>query len=156
MPAQPTCWTVKRNCSASPRLLAAVFASMVGLSFVFGVVFATLGMWLILPFVGLELIAVALAFVCYGRRAVDFERITLAGNEFSIERAEGSRRLRWDFPAAWTRIELEESGSGWMQRVRVFVVAREERVEVGRHLAAHGRKLLAEEMFSALRRTAMV
>src|SRR5262245_1751621 len=93
MPAQPTCWTVKRNCSASPAQLAAVFASMIGLSFIFGVVFAAHGMWLILPFVGLELVAVAIAFICYGRRAADLERITLSEHDLHIERVEGARVL---------------------------------------------------------------
>jgi uncharacterized membrane protein len=156
MPAQPTCWTVKRNCSASPAQLGAVFASMVGLSFVFGVAFATQGLWLILPFVGLELLAVAIAFVCYGRRAADYERITLCGSELVVERVEGSRTQRWQFAAAWTRIELErEAGNGWMHRVQVFVVSRGERVEVGRHLPSEKRKALAEEVFSALRSAAV-
>ena len=154
MPALPTCWTVKRNCSASPAQLAAVFASMVGLSFIFGLAFATQGMWLILPFVGLELVAVATAFICYGRRAADFERITLSAHDLSIERADGGRTLHWHFPTAWARVEVEESGSGWMHRVRVFIVSCEERVEFGRHLAAPGRKLLAQEVFLALRNTA--
>src|SRR5215467_674033 len=106
MPA-PTCWIIKRNCSASPAQLAAVFASMVGLSFVFGILFATQGLWLVLPFAGLELVAVALAFVCYGRRAADYERITLSEAELLIERAEGVRVASFRFPAAWARVEVE-------------------------------------------------
>jgi len=156
MPAQPTCWTVKRNCSASPAQLGVVFASMVGLSFIFGVAFATQGLWLILPFVGLELVAVAIAFVCYGRRAADYERITLSGPELVVERVEGSRTRRWQFAAAWTRGELEqEPGSGWMRPVQVFIVSRGERVEVGRHLPSDRRKALAEEVFLALRGAAV-
>jgi len=151
MPAQPICWTVKRNCSASPALLAAVFGSMVGLSFIFGVVFATLGLWLILPFAGLELVAVAVAFICYGRRAADYERITLSDHDLGVERVEGARVSRWHFEATWTRVEVEESGGGWMHRVRVFVVSRGERVEVARHLPADRRASFARELVSALR-----
>jgi uncharacterized membrane protein len=154
MPAQPICWTVKRNCSASPAQLAAVFASMVGLAFLFGIVFATQGLWMILPFAGLELIAVAIAFVCYGRRAADYERIILSAHELSIERVEGARTLQWRFPSAWTRIEVEEAGEAWMQGARVYVVARGERVEIARHLAAPARKTLAREIRLALREAA--
>lgn len=135
--------------------MAAVFASIVGVSFVFGVAFATQGLWLILPFVGLELIAVALAFLCYGRRAADFERITLSASQLSIERAEGARLLRWDFPASAARIEVEESGSGWMHRVRVWIVSRGERVDVGRHLPVDRREVLAREVRAALRGAAV-
>ncbi len=151
MPAHPTSWTVKRNCSASPSQLAAVFASLLGISFVFGVAFATQGLWLILPFVGLELIAIAVAFVCYGRRAADFEKITLSPDQLGIDRVEGARLLHWEFPAYATRVEVEESGTGWMHRVRVWVVSRGERVEVGRHLPAERRGALAHEMRAALR-----
>lgn len=151
MPAHPTSWTLKRNCSASPAQLAAVFASIVGVSFVFGIGFATQGMWLVLPFVGLELIAVAVAFVCYGRRAADFERITLSPTQLSIDQVEGARVLHRDFPAATTRVEIEEAGNGWMFRVRVWIVSRGERVEVGRHLPPGRRGALAREVLQALR-----
>jgi uncharacterized membrane protein len=155
MPAHPISWTIKRNCSASPAQLAAVFASIVGVSFAFGVAFATQGMWLILPFVGLELIAVAVAFFCYGRGAADFERITLTPSQLTVERAEGARLLHWDFPAAATRVEVEESGAGWMHRVRVWIVSRGERVEVGRHLPVERRGALAREVRAALRGVAV-
>jgi uncharacterized membrane protein len=154
MPAHPICWTVKRNCSASPAQLAAVFASIVGVSFVFGVAFAAQGLWLILPFVGIELVAVALAFFCYGRRAADYERIILSSTQLSIEQAEGSRLLRWQFPVVSTRVEVEQSGAGWMHRVRVWIVSRGERVEVGRHLPATRRGSFAQEVHRALRDTA--
>lgn len=127
---------------------------MIGLSFVFGVAFATQGLWLILPFAGLELVAVAIAFFVYGRRAADFERITLVDGQLDVERVEGARTLRWEFPAAWTRVEVEDSGRAWMHRVRVFLVAHGKRIEVGRHLPFDKRKRLAGEIFAALRNTA--
>ncbi len=40
-------WTVKRNCSASPRPAAAVFASLVVLSLAIGVGFAMSGQWVV-------------------------------------------------------------------------------------------------------------
>jgi uncharacterized membrane protein len=128
---------------------------MVGLSFLFGAVFAARGLWLILPFAGLELVAVAIAFVCYGRRAADYERITLSDADITIERVEGARTLNWRFASAWARVEVEEGAGSWMDRVRVFIVSRGERVEVGRHLSAARRKLLAQEILAALRGTAV-
>jgi uncharacterized membrane protein len=43
MPEQAR-WTIKRNCSATPRQLAWVFASLVAVSFVFGAGFAAFGL----------------------------------------------------------------------------------------------------------------
>jgi len=149
-------WIIKRNCSASPRQLALVFASIVLVSFVFGAAFAAHGLWLVLPFVGLELLAVAIAFVCYGRHAADFERIEFAAGEISIERHDGGRIDAARMQTPWARVELDESGRGWMHQVRLFIVARGERVEVARHLPEHRRRRLAKELMQALRKTAAV
>jgi uncharacterized membrane protein len=54
------CWMIKRNCSASPQQLAMVFASLVAVSFAFGVAFAAQGLWLVLPLVGIEMLAAEL------------------------------------------------------------------------------------------------
>jgi uncharacterized membrane protein len=143
-------WLLKRNCSASPHQLALVFASVVAVSFLFGAVFALHGLWLVLPFVGLELLAVALAFVCYGRHAADFERIELGAHGLTVERAEGGRRSCWTLAPRWTRVEVERSGRGWMGRVRLHLAAGGERVEVGRHLPDERRLRLAQELRHAL------
>ena len=149
-------WMLKRNCSASPQQLALVFGSIVLLSFLIGAAFAAFGLWLVLPFVGLELLAVAVAFVCYGRHAADFERIEFGGGEVRVERHEGGQVDRSRFVLPWTRVELDEAGRGWMRRVRLFIVARGTRVEVGRHLPEPRRRQLAQELKQALREAAAV
>ena len=149
-------WTLKRNCSASPQQLALVFGSIVLLSFLIGAAFAAFGLWLVLPFVGLELLAVAVAFVCYGRHAADFERIELGGGEIRLEQHEGGQVARSRFSLPWARVELDEAGRGWMQCVRLFIVARGTRVEIGRNLTAPRRRQLAQELKQALRDAATV
>jgi uncharacterized membrane protein len=143
-------WLIKRNCSASPMQLAAVFGSLVAVSFTFGAVFAALGLWMVLPFVGLELVAVAVAFLCYGRHAADVERIELDARCLSVERVEADRRTRWELDPRRVRIELDERGQGWGARVRVRLESRGERIEVGRHLLDENRRQLARELRSAL------
>jgi uncharacterized membrane protein len=149
-------WTIKRNCSASPRQLALVFASIVALSFLIGVAFAAFGLWLVLPFVGLELLAVAAAFIGYGRHAADFERIELDAGRVQVERHEGIAVVRTQLAAPWTRVELDECGRGPLRRVRLFMVAHGRRVEVGRHLPDARRRSLAQELKQALHLAATV
>ncbi len=142
------CWTIKRNCSASPAQLAGVFASIVAVSFGFGVVFAAHGLWLVLPFVGLELLAVAAAFFCYGRRAADYERIEIRGGEIAVEQVEGSRRSLRRLPLQWARVEVQRRGR--TGAVSVWLAAGAARIEVGRHLLDARRLRLAEELKMAL------
>lgn len=149
-------WTLKRNCSATPAQLALVFGSIVTVSFVFGAAFALHGHWLILPFVGLELLAVGTAFVCYGRHAADFERIELDREGIRVERHDGATVERAQLALPWARVEMDEAGRGWMERVRLYVVAPGARVEVGRHLPDQRRRGLARELRQALHAAATV
>ena len=143
-------WLIKRNCSASPTQLAAVFGSLVAVSLAFGAVFAALGLWMVLPFVGLELVAVAVAFFCYGRHAADVERIELANDKLTVERVEADTSRRWEFDPRRVRVEVDERGKGLGVRVQVRLASRGEQIEVGRHLLDEKRAALARELRTAL------
>jgi uncharacterized membrane protein len=141
---------IKRNCSASPGQVAAVFASIVAVSFAFGAVFASQGLWLVLPFVGIEMLAVAAAFFCYGRRAADYERIEIGPGEITVEQVQEARHVVRRLPSPWTRVEVQQVGSAG--GVTVWLASGVGRIEVGRHLLDARRVQLAEELRMALAR----
>jgi uncharacterized membrane protein len=58
-----------RNCSISPQGLACVFGLLALATVAIGAAFAAFGAWLVLPFAGLEALALAAAFVAVARRA---------------------------------------------------------------------------------------
>jgi uncharacterized membrane protein len=134
-PAEANTWLIKRNCSAGPHQLALVFATLVAVSFAFGLGFAIFGLWMVLPFVGLELMAVGIAFFYYGRHAADFERIAIAPDAISVERVEGAQTHRWKLdprvshievagPAAidtWARDQRRAGARAWWSAVTVAV-----------------------------------
>lgn len=154
MPAQATRWMIRRNCSASPKQFAWVFGSIAAISFCFGVGFAGAGAWLILPFVGLQLFALALAFFCYGRHATDFERIELRADCIEVEHVDGARHAKHRLSLPWARVETTRAGRESTDGMRVFLVARGERIEVGRHLLDARRMAFANELTQALRAAA--
>jgi uncharacterized membrane protein len=143
-------WLIKRNCSASPKQLAAVFASIVAVSFGFGVAFAAQGLWLVLPFVGLEVLAVSAAFFCYGRHAADFERIELADGRLQVLQQVGPRTTQWAFDLPWVRVDVSERGADLGRRVQVELVSARQRIEVGRYLVDARRSVLARELRGAI------
>ena len=150
MPDAPTHWHIKRNCSASPRQLALVLASLVAVSFAIGLGFAAYGLWMVLPFVGLELLAVALAFVCYGRHAADYERLEVHNGELRLERADGAKLIARAWPAAAARVDLV-TAEGMLGHPHVYLSVRGERTEVGQLLQDERRLALARELRQALR-----
>ena len=60
--------TVLKRSSMTPAGFATVLALLAAVSLTIGVVFAALGAWLVLPFAGLEVLALALADRFYARR----------------------------------------------------------------------------------------
>ena len=60
--------TPLRHCSISPAGLLWAFAGLAAVTLAIAAGFAFMGAWLILPFAGLEVLALAVAFVVHVRR----------------------------------------------------------------------------------------
>ncbi|MDQ3447260.1 MAG: DUF2244 domain-containing protein [Pseudomonadota bacterium] len=148
-------WLIKRNCSAGPGQLAVVFGSLVAVSFAFGVGFAAFGLWMVLPFVGIELIAVGAAFLCYGWHAADFERIEIASDTVFVEHVDGDRRKQWKFDPRASHVQIESHGRRWGKRVRVYLLAPGTKLELGRYLLDPRRLQLGRELSGSLMRARM-
>ncbi len=143
---------IKRNCSASPGQLALVFGSLVAISFVFGAVFAAFGFWMVLPFVGIELIAVAAAFVCYGRHAADYEQISVTPAAVTVRQVRGSGAMHWQLDPRSSIVQVESNGRRWGREVQVFLQAPGLKLELARDLLDERRRQFARELDMALMR----
>ena len=136
--------TLKRNCSISPAALACVFIALGALALAIAAGFALAGAWLILPFAGLEIVALAAAFLIQARHATDYERIDLEGGRLRLEVAQADALARYELDARRVRVDM--SGH--------YVVLRggpHEALELGRHLDARARAALASELKKRLR-----
>ena len=129
---------LKRNCSIAPGALACVFAALAVAVLGIGIGFAIAGAWLILPFAGLEVIALAAAFVLQARHATDYERIELSGGRLRVEVSEAQRIARYELDARGARIE--------MQGPHVVLGGTGETLRIGRHLDGDARVRFAAEL----------
>jgi uncharacterized membrane protein len=141
--------TLKRNCSISPKALGWLLASMMLVSFVIGVVFALLGAWMILPFAGLEMAAVAAAFYLHGRHASDYERIVLRSGRLVVEVCEADTTLVRELNPQVVRVAERQSARDYS----VALLAEGREIEVGRHLDEERRRLLAATLRQQLGNT---
>jgi uncharacterized membrane protein len=98
-------WTMKRNCSVSPKQFVCFYLSLAVVSLVIAFMLDLIGAWLVLPFTGIELLAVGIAFAIYARHAVDYERIRLFPNRLVIERVSAEQVTQFEFNPRWVRIE---------------------------------------------------
>ncbi|MBL8382050.1 MAG: DUF2244 domain-containing protein [Burkholderiales bacterium] len=142
----PAEFLLRRNCSIAPWPLLAVFASLAAVSFAFGAAFASFGPWLILPFVGLEVLALGAAFAVCSARAGDHERIRVGVDALTVEDVAGRRRETRRFDPQWARLEVERGP----QRIKVFLTQSGRRAEVGRHLGFERRTAFADDLRAAL------
>lgn len=130
---------LKRNCSISPGGLLGVFLALALVVLGIGAGFAAAGAWLILPFAGLEVLALGAAFVLYARRAADYERIELRAGRLTVEVADAQQTARYQLEARRTRVRLEKDA-------RVLLQGTQQELELGRHLDAEARVRFATEL----------
>jgi len=134
--------TVKRNCSISPGALVGLLAFTACLSFTIGIAFAAFGAWPVLPFVGFEVAALAAAFYVNGRHATDYERVALHEGMLEVEIRAAERIERHRLNPHWVQLVVRQAD----RDTRVALRSHGKEVEIGRHLDASGRELLAREL----------
>lgn len=136
------CITARRNCSIAPLPFCLCLLAAALFSLVLAIVWALLGAWLILPFAGAEVAALAAALVWSARHVGDYERICLREGKLTVEVRESSHVSYYEFNPLWARIV--SAGSG--RRAGVSVRSHGSELEIGRHLSDDGRRLLTTEL----------
>jgi uncharacterized membrane protein len=139
---------LKRNCSISPGGMLRVFGLLALAALGIATGFALAGAWLILPFAGLEVLALGAAFVVNARHATDFERIEVSNGRLTIEIAEADRVACYVLDPRVAKLRLEKD-EGYGARVLLRTPGRD--VEVGRHLDPEARAEFAAELTKRLR-----
>ena len=139
-------WILRRNCSVTPRQLGAMFVLLSVLSLTVAAFFWSQGAWMVLPFSALELLAVAVAFLMYGRHAADGEHISLRHGRLVVEREEAGSLFRVEFAGRAVRVDVPAD-----ERLLVSLKEGDRTLEVGRYIRSDLRPVLARELKWALR-----
>jgi uncharacterized membrane protein len=139
-------WFLKRNCSVTPSQLGWLYASLCVVSIGIGAAFWLIGARLVMPFTGLELAAVGVAFILYARHATDGEKIALQGGRLVVELENGGHYERTEFLPHQVRVEPQDS-----DRSLIEVSGQGRSVRVGRYVRPELRAALAREIRMALR-----
>ncbi|TXI38074.1 MAG: DUF2244 domain-containing protein [Methylophilus methylotrophus] len=119
----------KPNASASTESVLKLLLSLVVLSGLIAMGFFHIGAWMVLPFAGLELVLVVLAFVVVLRHRGDYEKITFVENHVEIEQSVLGKIKLARFQCYWTRVTLREGEDG---KTSLWIGSHNEEVEFGR------------------------
>ncbi|NNG13442.1 MAG: DUF2244 domain-containing protein [Halobacteria archaeon] len=149
-PAGSDCrWIVRPNQSLSWRWALRIYLAIAICVMGTALAFALHGFWPVLPFAGLELIALGTAFYLCQSRSQNREVISVGTSVVTVEKGRHEPQEHWECPRAWARVLLEQSPIAWYPS-RLSIAYQERRVEIGQFLHEAERRELADELEQAI------
>ena len=140
---------IRPNCSLPWRETVQFYLGMVIVSFSIAAAFATKGMWLVLPFAGLEMLALGIAFYLVARRSMRWQMLNI--HEDCVEIIEGVDKsvIRSSYQRAWLQVRLEAAAvRGYPSRL--VLRSRGRSTEIGEYLTEVEKQLLAQQLRDVL------
>ncbi len=133
------------NCSITWRDLVLFYLFTCVIALAIGIFFLVQGMWLVLPFSGLEMAALGACLYLTSRKVYRREVITLDHERTRVEK--GVRRVdeSWEFETAWLRLIDERSGVNQRDR-RLAIGSHGNYVEIGGFLGCEEKDALAFQL----------
>jgi len=132
------------NKSLSATGMVKVVAVIASISLIIAIGFGLLGAWLVLPFAGLEVLALAYAFYYINCHASDYESITIDGDRLAVEKRNYKNTSQVVFNRYWARVSLRELPSGDQS---LLLRSHGKEVEFGRHFLNNEQRLaLAQQL----------
>jgi uncharacterized membrane protein len=103
------------------------------------------GLTLVLPFAGLEVVALGAALYISAWRGGVKEVISVTGDKIRIEIGHDSPEQRHELKRAWAQVVLQRPWNSWYPS-RLFIRSHGRQVEIGRFLNESERQGLAKEL----------
>ena len=130
------------NCSISWNELVIFYLFTCVIAIAVGLFFTFQGMWLVLPFSGLEMLALGSGLYVTSRKVYRKEVITLDPDQTRIEKGVQRVAESWEFKTPWVRIIDEPTGAHNSAR-RLAIGMHDAVVEVGSFLVKSEKEELA-------------
>lgn len=124
-------------------LIVTVFTLMIGIGF------AAAGLWMILPFAGIEVAVVVSVMYHVARQCYRQEVIHLKGDRVIVERGRRAPKQVWESEVFWTRLIVSNSLHTWHPD-KLILRSRDRELEIGGFLNEQDKKKLVAEMRTVL------
>lgn len=135
------------NRSLGPRGRRRCLAAIGGTTFAVALGATMLGAWPAVPFAGLEIALLWLAFRVLQRHDGDYERLEIRAGELRLEARDARRETRLVAPPEWARVVMRERG----RRCTLGLAYAGKTVPLGRMLSDDGRRELAAQLRGRVR-----
>ncbi len=109
-----------------------------------------MGLWLVLPFAGLEILAVGVVIGLSIRAGNNYESIVVDETQVSVTIYQGGHKKEYRFQRYWARVRLAPQTSRLRTR-RLWLGSHGKFVELGRDMTEPAREQLAVQLKKAIR-----
>ena len=116
-----------------------------GFALVIGLMFAALGLWMILPFSGIEIAVLYIVMYRVSRKCHCQEVIHLDGEGVRVEQGMKTPLNVWQLDLFWTRLVVKPSAHPWHPR-KVVLRGRHDQIEIGTFLNDDDKELLIRQL----------
>ena len=140
---------VAPNRSMTWKALLLVFGGIAGVTLAVGAYFWMQGFVLVLPFSGLEVLALGIALYISAWRGGAREVITITDDRVCVETGRSKPEQRHDFQRYWTKVVLLRPWVAWHPS-KLLLCSHGRELEVGRFLNEQERCGLAQILRSAI------
>lgn len=136
----------------SPRAAAVVVICFTVLALAIALSFFTLGLWLVLPFAGLEMLVLGVVFAVVAKRAHDYDLVIVDADTVTVSQYRGGAEVLQCYQRYWTNVRFE-SGASRFHIPRLLIGSHGEFVEIGASMTEDAKRRLADRLKGALGRT---
>lgn len=143
------CFIISPNCSLSWQGAKWFFCIALATSLTIATGFAMMGAWMVFPFAGLEMAALAAVLYLCARRASQREVVAIDGDSVRVMKGRRTAQEIYHFQRFWARVEVIRSNNDWYPS-RLVICSHGREVEVGNCLCEDERQLLAERLSHAI------
>ena len=133
------------NCSISWRELVLFYLLTCVVALAIGIFFTLQGMWLVLPFSGLEMLALGFGLYLTSRKVHRREVITLDPRLTRVEKGVQQVDQSWEFETPWIRL-IDDGENSRDRRRRLAIGSHGNYVEVGGFLDKSEKDALAFQL----------
>ncbi|MEM7467432.1 MAG: DUF2244 domain-containing protein [Pseudomonadota bacterium] len=144
-------WLIRPNRSMTWHEAKFFIAGVTLASLTIGLYFLYLGYPLVLPFSGLEALAVAAAFYIVLREGEHTEVVTIADQTVTIEKGKRKPDTRYEFDRTWANVILKKSPNRWYPS-KLLIGSHGKYLEIGQFLAEGERQSLAAMLINAVKK----
>lgn len=112
---------------------------------IIGISFTLIGMWMILPFTGLEVIALVTVVYYVAHKCHRIEVIHVSNGQLRVERGYRKPQSNWSSDLFWTRLIVSPQERPW-HPLRIFLRGRDGQIEIGAFLNDDDKRILIRQL----------